>query len=139
SGTVFAQSRDEVFKKLLRDDSLNLDVPGEITFPNQMTRLVAFLYMEKGSIKSFQRARETIRRVEEANNLLRGQEKPFSIFLIYENEESAANDVIGIMPKCNVWLISIEKVTEAARNRESEYPSLLKLNTQFTKVEGKLI
>lgn len=139
SGTIFTQSRNPAFERIMLEDSFDLDVPGEITFPNQETKLVAFLYMEECSIRSFQRARANIQRVEEANVLIRGDEKPFSLFLIYEKEENIANDVIGIVPKCDVWMISIEKVLAAARNRENEYPSILKINSQFTKIEGKLV
>lgn len=139
SGTVFAQSKNELFETTLNKDDYDLDVPGEIIFPNQEANLVGFIYMEEGSVRSFLRARKNIERIERVNRLLLAEEKPVSVFLIYEEEEHALNDIIGIMPKCSVWMISIQKVLDAARLRENEYPTLLKINTQFTKVEGKLI
>lgn len=139
SGTVFAQSKNSAFDGMINKDVYDLDVPGEIVFSNQEANLVGFVYMEEGSVKSFIRARKNIERVEKANRLLTSDERPLSVFLIYEQEDNAINDVIGIMPRCSVWLISIESVVAAAQDRESGYPPLLKINTQFTRVEGKLI
>lgn len=131
-------SRNQELYQLLTKSEVDLDLVAEIK-QGDHEKYAGLLFMEEGSVRSYQRARVNMTRITSWNEKRKRSETKTSLILIYENIESATNDVVAIMPTCNTLFVNHEVVENAIESGEHIFPKVLMLLTQYTRKERNLI
>lgn len=136
---TFSISQNElVSQKLIVDDQYELDLLAEIRALGNM-KMGVLLFMEEGSVLSYQRARANVKRIVTRVNESTTTSMKASLFLIYENTEAAANDVVALSPKCEIIISSIDEVKAPTRDDGVYRPLVTKVATPFTRSEGNIL
>lgn len=132
----FKNSREESLQRMLFQDQNDLDMIAEI---KSQTSLIygGLLYMEEGAVRSYQRAKANMKRIQTWNVRRAGFESKTMLLLIYDENINLENDVVALSPLCETFLISNELVKSAAE--KNKYPLFTEMVSQFTQKERELI
>ncbi len=136
--TFSISQNDLVSKKLTIEDQYDLDLLAEIRSPENM-KIGVLLFMEEGSLFSYQRARANVKRIVTRIYETTNASLKTSLFLIYENAEAAANDVVALNPKCEIIISSLDEVKAPTREDGVYRPLVAKVATPFTRSEGNIL
>ena len=136
--TFSISQNDLVLQKLIVEDRYDLDLLVEIrTFEDR--KIGVLLFMEEGSVLSYQRARANVKRIVTQLNEAMNARLKTSLFLIYENTEAAANDVVALNPKCEIIISNLDEVKAPTREDGVYRPLVTKVATPFTRSEGNIL
>ena len=128
-------AQNENLNRLLIRDTYNLDFLTELLLENTIIP-IGLLYMEEGSVRSYQKARANMRRIQTWNNQF---EPMASLFLVYKDVSNGFNEILALQPLCRTFIVNVEEVINAAKSKEQIFPSIIKILTQYTREPYELL
>lgn len=134
----YNMGKNEELNRLFLGDTYDLDIVTELV-RGEKSEPTGLLYMEEGSVRSYQKARANMIRLKGWNTQRALYESQVSLLLVYDSHANGIHDVLSLQPLCKMFIVNIEKVKAAAETRENEFPQLLEIVTQYTRNERTLI
>ncbi|PKH10584.1 hypothetical protein CXF70_08930 [Planomicrobium sp. MB-3u-38] len=130
--------QNENLNRLLFQDTYNLDFITELLPGNEIIP-TGLLYMDEGSVRSHQKARANMRRIQTWNNRLDSYEPKASLFLVYNEASNAFNEILALQPECRTFIVNVEEVIAAAKSKEQMFPLMIEILTPYTRKPCKLL
>lgn len=137
-GVSFSVSRNEKLYELFTRSEVDPDLVTEIK-KGDLQKYAGVLYMEEGSVRSYERAKVNMKRIYTWNSKLEKKDTKCTLLLVYEEIVNALNDVVALAPLCNTLIVSNEAVRQAIDSKQQIYPKASKLITKYTRNEREVI
>ncbi|WP_084242424.1 replication-relaxation family protein [Planomicrobium okeanokoites] len=135
---TYSMNKQEETNSLFFEDSYDLDLVAEL-IRGEKREQAGLLVMEEGSVRSYQKARTNMIRINNWNTQRALYESKTSLLLVYEKHISGVHDVLPIQPLCNLFIVNIEEVKAVAESKGNDFPPLVEMVTQYTRNERTLI
>lgn len=124
--------------RLTFGDINDLDLVIEISLEKRIV-LTGLLYMEEGSVRSFQRARTNMIRIQYWNTHRRQNGNKVSLFLVYSEKKNGVHDVLSLDPLCSTFIVNIEEVLYPKPIQNRVFLEAIEVLTPYTRKSQKLI
>lgn len=131
-------SQNNELNRLIFGDSYDLDLMPEILLDGKINP-TGLLYMEEGSVRSFQKARANMIRIQHWNSHHASHESKVSLFLVYNEQVNGFHDVLSLQPLCSTFIVNVEEMRAIVAHRKAVFPPIIEILTPFTKKSTKLI
>lgn len=130
-------SPNNELNRLFFGDTYDLDLILEILLEGKINP-TGLLYMEEGSVRSFQIARTNMMRIQHWNSHHASPESKASLFLVYNDQVNAFHDVLSLQPLCSTFIVNIEEVKSITAYSKQTFPAIIEILTPYTRKSKKL-
>ncbi|WP_158241148.1 replication-relaxation family protein [Planomicrobium sp. MB-3u-38] len=134
----YRMAQNENLNRLLFQDTYTLDFITELLLEDKIIP-IGLLYMEEGSVRSYQKARTNMKRIQTWNTQFGSHKPSVSLFLVYNQTSNASNEILALQPACRTFIVNVEEVIAAAKSKEQMFPPMVEILTQYTKKPCKLL
>lgn len=133
----YRMGQNEKLNRLLFQDTFDLDFITELLLEDNIIS-AGLLYMEEGSVRSYQKARANMIRIQTWNTRFNSYDKA-SLFLVYNQASNAFNEILALQPECRTFIVNVEEVIAAAKSKELLFPPMIEILTPYTRKPCKLL
>lgn len=131
----FSRNREGIFDSLIYSDPFDIDAMLSVGLPDEHSFRSGMIYMDMGSVKSYQRARMNVYRIQDWNRRRSNEQKPTYLLLIFKDELGMIEDPLGLDPLCRLFKSNVDQLEQVLAEESANFPPLLELLSYYQQKE----